>query len=334
MATPQAVLDAEAEADRLIAEMAGQGTPAPKEGEEPAPTPETAGEPKDEAPDKDQPAPADEGRETVADTAEVESLRAQLSDLQERFDKLQVQHDTLRGKTYAEVPRVISENKQLRDQIAALEVQLAAKPVEQKPLSGKSAEILQAIKGDVSDEVADNINRLVNAIVEERVSERIAPVEGRVSSLQQTSIELAEEKYLARLTQLVPDWRRIASTPEYSTFLSTKDELSGVTLYDMAKAALDRLDADHMARFYNKFLSTSAKPAPQTKASGKEVLVQPKGAATTAREEAGTEKPDYITVKQMDQFNRDRRERRLTEKQEAEMEVRIDRAIQKGWIVP
>lgn len=338
MGTPQAVLDAEVEADRLIAGLANDGTPAPEDtGDEGTPP---AGEtpPAPEVTDGTPPEPVAPPAPGSPDAA------AQLAELQAKYDKLVAQHDTLRGKTYAEVPRVIAENKELKDRIAALEAKLTAQPptpAPAAPVTGKSAEILASIKEDVNPDVADKIERLARSIAEEIVSNRVEPLAGRVGEISKTAQEQAEERYMSQLGDKVPDWKTYAGTPEYSEFLGMRDELTGMTHYDLATRALEALDAGRMAAVYNRYKALKGikpadageeSPAGRVVPKGKEALIAPKATTKTGDRTGGEEKPDWITTSQLEKFNRDMRN--MSDEAQEKLQARIDKAIQKGWIIP
>lgn len=347
MATPKAVLDAEAEADRLIAEMAGATLPPGETGEITDPTLEGAGEdtglPDEGAARKDEPAAPPAQPDPGAAGADLSKLQSTISELTAKLEKLQASYDTLRGKTYAEVPRVLSENKALKDKVEELERQLAAKtdPAAHAPAGSagaKASSILAELKEDVNEEVADKILRLVNASIEEGVAARMQPFEGKIDSLQKTATERAQDQYLTELTRLVPDWKEIAVNPKYAEYLQGTDEVSGRMLYDLAADALARLDAKHMSVFFRKFkkdngMATDPAPAGgRNVPSGKAALVGPRGGSRGAAPEPDENKADYITTTQLERWARERRN--MTEEQEAKLDARIDRAIANRWIVP
>lgn len=336
MDTPKAVLDAEAEADRMIAQLAGES--------------DTSKEETDTEDEKPQP---DETVETAAEEKSTKDVEvkgddkdAVIADLQEKLRTLTAAHDTLRGKTYAEVPRVLAENKVLREELAEIKSLLAANKAtektdaktETKP-TGKTADLLASIKEDVSEEVADKISAFVRAVTEEQIASRITPVEGRVESLSKTSVKDAEDRYLATLANLVPDWKEIAAKEDYADFLQGVDPVSGSKRYDLAYSALEKLDAKHMSVFFDlykkeKGISKSAAPAEEAaRPTGKEALMAPKGSLKKSeRADVGSGEADLITTKELEAFNRKRKT--MSAETEAKWEARIDRAIQNGWIVP
>ena len=340
MPTPKQLEDAEAEADRLIMEMAGDGTQDGSSDDGSA-TPDpgrAAGDESSELPPDPAPQAKDEPPAKAAEADQTE-LRAQLATLQAEFDKLQASYSTLRGKTYAEVPRVLAENRALLSEVADLKAKLAAKEAASTPakLSAKSNEILASLKEVVAEETVDQIQQLVATQVEERLAERVGKVEGTVESLQTTARQRAEEAYVAKLTELVPDWEEKAGMPEYADFLSGRDELSGEVLHTLATRALNRLDAVQQAKFFKRFDAVqnpagAAPKVPPVVPKTKEELLAPAGSARKADPIAGEEKQDRFTQRQLDQFNRNRRN--MTPAQEAAMEARIDRAIQNRWIDP
>ena len=212
----------------------------------------------------------------------------------------------------------------------------------QRPITGKAADILASIKEDVKDEVADKIEQLVRAITDEAITTRVAPVEGRVNEFAKSAQEQAEERYVRSLEGKVADWKKYAGTPEYGEFLATRDEVTGATMYDLAQSALQSLDATRMAAIYDRYKQLKGiKPVAaavktdgeRVVPKGKEALITPRGTVRTAeRTDVGDEKPDYITYKQMEQWAKSMKD--MSEAEETKLQARIDRAIQKGWIVP
>jgi hypothetical protein len=356
--TPTRYLDAEAEADLIIEELAEEKAKAgrvvteeslPEQEADEAPVVEDTTSEQDQVVE-DAPLEDDGEKEVVAEEHAEEQENEQpeddpMADLQAKYNKLEAAHSTLRGKTYAEVPRLVRENEGLRNRIVELENKESEKPEGSAPHGDnghgkKTTEILAALKEDVSEDAADLIKQLVESVAAEHVNASIKPVVGNLDTLQRVSMQNAQKAYRKDLARLVPDWQEIAAKDEYLVFLQEPDAFTGKRLYDLAVEARDELDADRMSKFFNAYKKrngisqTSNEPVPQERKTptGKAALVSPKGKPkTTQRKGVGTEKPDYFTTKDLEKFNKDRR--KMAPEVEAAKQARIDKAIQKGWII-
>jgi hypothetical protein len=226
MSLPRAVLEAEERANRLQEELLKQqpteGDATPGEGQEAAPEPQAT-------PGDSTPQPA-----TGAD------------------DQLEHRYKVLQGKYNSEVPRLASENRELKAQLQSLTEQvekLKAAPPE--PL----------VKPEEIEEYGEGLVDLARRIAREELMQKDSEIESlksKIESLSNVTTQKVESDFFKSLTEMVPDWKEVNQDPKFLTWLDEVDELTGQTKQDLLTAAERARDAVRTAKFFTAFKKTSS----------------------------------------------------------------------------
>src|SRR5690606_18410767 len=157
-------------------------------------------------------------------------------------ERLKQAHKTLQGKYDAEVPRLNSELKQLREQAQRKEQELA----EAKDGAKKAEE---ALRNEFGDDVTENLN----AIVDQRARE-IAREESQ-SNQQQGGNNTTLEEVQAEIFKAFPDFQKINTSPEFIEWLTnTVDDGTGLTMKELINISYRRLDALAVIRVVRTFV--------------------------------------------------------------------------------
>lgn len=226
MSLPRAVLEAEERANRLQEELLkqqpteGDATP----GASPESQPETPATPGDSTPQT----------ATGAD------------------EQLEHRYKVLQGKYNSEVPRLASENRELKAQLQSLTEQvekLKAAPPE--PL----------VKPEEIEEYGEGLVDLARRIAREELMQKDSEIESlksKIESLSNVTSQKVESDFFKSLTEMVSDWKEINQDPKFLTWLDEVDELTGQTRQDLLTAAERARDAVRTAKFFTAFKKTSS----------------------------------------------------------------------------
>lgn len=256
MALPKAVKEQAAEAERLAQQAvenrnAQEGKTAdeilaavddnePQNGQDgPDPTP----------PDTDPQAPA---RETQDESAELKETRESLEALQER-------HAALTGKYNKEVPRLLEENRSLKERNAELERDLkAAQEAPPEPASEDIDNLKRKLGEEFSEDYVEQFSELTEAIVRKAAPKvDTSAHETRLEALQREVEELKATKVDDQLEMMVPGWQSIQQSPEFQKLLGTPvPRTSGRLIYDdLLKDWYQNGEVAPIVQFFNQFLN-------------------------------------------------------------------------------
>jgi hypothetical protein len=199
---------------------------------------------------------------------------------------------TLKGKYEAEVPRLSSELKELKQSIIDRLGDLSKKepePVKEAPIDPDFVKF----KEEYGEEYVSMLEKMTESkarkIVEEALKSKIEPVQQKVASVEDAQIKAAQQNFKAHLTSKVQgDWESIwnGADPGFVKFLEQPDPSGLYTYGDLVEAYNNNWDADRLATVFNMYLQQSGKAAqpvasqPQTtnpvKEAAKDAMVAPR----------------------------------------------------------
>ena len=178
----------------------------------------------------------------------------ELPDFKHKFDVLQ-------GKYDAEVPRLINENKRLRDHSLELSQIISTLQVEVEKIKTKEPEKKQDIKSFLTQEEVEELESviepsLLNKVIDGIVAERLRSVEQSVSSVQSTQIQTAEDIFWSKV-DTIPNWQETNNDPAFKDeYLNSKAPYTNLTLRQILTDAQKRLDAGTVIEIFNNFPGT------------------------------------------------------------------------------
>ena len=233
---PRAVREAEELADRLQKELIEQSQ-APEAPEQPAP-------PQEAAPEQT-PEQTPNGSEQPAPVVNAQP-QPQPEDLEHRYKVLQ-------GKYNAEVPRLSSENKELRTRLQTLEQQLE----EMKAAVPKAS----LVKPEEIEEYGEGLIDVARRIAREELAakeQEIEKLKAEINSIKSVTTKTVENDFFKTLGEMVPDWQQMNTDEGFLKWLDQVDELTGEQRIQLLSKAEAQRDAVRAAKFFQAFKKESS----------------------------------------------------------------------------
>ena len=247
-------------------EEAQEDTPAASTEAEPAPNAATRDNLLDTA-DPQAPRPAAEAGALDAQHPKTKTGEGETVNKGE-FDKLKSRLDVLLGKYNSEVPRFAARVKELEhenDELLDKIEQAAQVPAELNPDAYKKY-LTEEEQADLDDGYAAIQVKMARGIAEEIVESRTQAVGTQVTELKQTISDLRSAQSQATqsgfwkgVDALAPGAATANATddPEWVAFLGGVDGTSHLTYREIGVAAVNRGDAEVVAKLFNLFKNST-----------------------------------------------------------------------------
>lgn len=252
-----------------------------------------------------------------------------------RYKTLQGMHNRNIEDMKGRLRAIEQQNQQLA---AQLEAASKAQQTPQKP-DPKDAEVFGQDLVEMVQRVAEN---MFGAAVKQ-IDERFNAIESKLNGTTQAVTQTAEEIFLSRLKEAVPNYVAINSDPDFLSWLAEIDDVYGLPRQSALTSAAEALDADRVAKVFKAFiaLKTTNAPAPvepqpepaqRSAASELERQIAP---STVASNPVPAGQPTTFRVADVQAFYNDVRlgKYRGREQEAAAIEVRINNALAEGRIV-
>lgn len=235
MNLPRAVIEAERKAEEALQRLQQARQPSQQQND-PPPGDQSVSDPAPMPSPSETPAPANQA---PANTPP-----------QEGDDKWEARFKTLSGKYNAEVPRLHAALKErdsklnsLTEEVEALKVRMATP--QEKLVSTEEV-------SEFGEPLVDLIRRAAREEVQAKDGE-VKELQRKLESLMGATNANVEVSFYDRLASQVPDWQTINDDPEFHTWLSEVDDLTGSQRQDILSQAEEKRDADRVARFFKAF---------------------------------------------------------------------------------
>lgn len=200
--------------------------------------------------------------ETVpADSAEQESTPEAVDpkapeqepelDYRQMYEKLLASHETLKGKTYAEVPRLHRENNELKESIKKLEESLASVQANKQTAQGSTDEGDDGDDDDLPEEVVSYVRKAEKRL-EDKLSKTFQASEKQLRAI-------AEERFFAEVSKAHPDWVQVFNDDGFKGWLEEVDPVSFVPRKDLLQKADATLNYEWASKIFDAY--KSGKPA-------------------------------------------------------------------------
>ena len=168
-------------------------------------------------------------------------------------------YKTVQGMLASQQQRAQKTERELRDQIASLELLVNSmrtqQPRAERP-AGQPAERL-INEAEVADYGADMIDVIKRAAKEELLPE-IVSLRELVSGVNNHLVMSAEERMYARLDAEIPDWRTLNTDPGFLNWLQQTDPFSGQQRHSMLNSAVTSLSTDRVKAFFEGYIDQTA----------------------------------------------------------------------------
>jgi len=246
---------------------------------------------------------------TPAPQSEVELLRKQLAESDQRWKSLQGMID-----------RRDAELDQMRQLIAALQT-APNEPERPQPFVTKEDE--DAFGADMID-----LNRRVaGEVVTQQVAELknyIAKLEDRLGIVSQATVQSTQERFENRLTGVVPNWQQINEDPKFLQWLG-KYKLTAL------RAAYQEYDVEGLASCVKDYTATLPAPAAAPRQPSADDIVAP-GKGNSGSPASAGQSEHIWTREDIARLYRDKQEGRVSAADFAKAEAEIFRQANAGKI--
>ncbi len=188
----------------------------------------------------------------------------------------EARYKTLQGMHNRNIADMRQRMQALEQERDALKAQQASKPADKpadKPevtLDPKDAETFGADLVGMAKRVAETVATAVTA----KFEARIAALEQQQSGTSRAVAQTAEDVFLARLRQLVPDYAAQNEDESFLAWLAEVDPVYGVPRQEGLNAATQALDADRTARIFLAYRATVAPVAAAPEAAPRQPASQ------------------------------------------------------------
>jgi len=224
---------------------------------------------------------------SVADAADaeapaenaVEEPADATADLKEELARMEQRYRSLAGVLRSKDEQL----RQLQELIEKLsKEQREARKEPERPL------VTDTDRSVVGDEIADFVQRVVNAAVSQAVSRietRLSELESALNTTQQISGASAQQVFMQRLSELVPDWSKLNTDPQFIAWLEASPTRNAQ--FQQAAAAFD---ADAVAVYFNAFKAETGVGAQRAVKKRKQVQQARPASSTPEARAAGGKK--------------------------------------------
>ncbi len=206
---------------------------------------------------------------TMADTSIPQEVPAEgqsvdePSERQQHSEKFEQKFKVLQGKYDAEVPRLHQQLDQMRkqnEQLASIiQSQSSTRNGDDGTKDVKPENAVGATPDEVEDYGQDFID-FVRRVAREEVMAKAKDLEGymrnvdaRVNSVGETVQLSAKEKFVAKLTEAVPDWEKWNVDQGFLNWLESADETTGYIRRPAFNEAASKYNVDRIIRMFNAY---------------------------------------------------------------------------------
>lgn len=172
---------------------------------------------------------------------------------------------TLQGMYNREVPRLLSQNRELGQRLNQMEQLLANMQEQQKSEPQPTAENTKPLVSDAEieeygPETVDLFRRLSRQETLPYI-QKIAELEGTIKDLKTSVVpqvenvvqrerQTTQERFWADIDQAVPDWREINNNQDFHTWLLEYDPMYGSTRQELLEQAQSQFNSQRVVSFF------------------------------------------------------------------------------------
>lgn len=255
-------------------------------------------------------------------------------------DPWEQKYKVLQGKYNAETAQARQRTSELEAAVAAMQ-----RDLEQMRAQSKAAELEKSIQLTPEEESAygkdliELVKKVATATVETRVkdvSQKTHEVQRAVDNVAKTADQVAYERFLSKVSELVPDWEAINADENWLIWLGQYDDLLGGVRQTALDAASNSRDASRVAALFKAFKATrpaspsAQTPAPAAPAQAPQMQqpVAPRGAAAAP----SAPQPRFYTEADISSLFAAKRRGEFTPEQWGQISAEIDAAVSEGRV--
>ena len=241
--------------------------------------------------------------ETKTKEESKEKPKAPRNDWKGRYTSLRAHHDAL-------VFELRNEVSYLKDQVVALNKVISqqtkvdttkAEPVDYaKVLTKEEREVLgEEAVAALSKMTAKATEAAVNPLQTQLETEKQNRMDREVKEAKDNKAQ-AQNIFLQRLGQLVPDYATIDKDPEFAKWCSGMDQYSGMARKDLFRRAEVTGDVARVAEFFVAYKNSKTTPAKKKDVLEESITPTGEGSAEAANQQSGEDQ--YFTMAEVNQF--------------------------------
>lgn len=243
-------------------------------------------------------------------------------------------HNVIEGKYRAEVPKLHTEIRELKDAIAEkdreLEQAKQASPAA-SPQGDLTDEQLAEFKEAFGEEVVDFVSRMVAQKAGNAPDDKVEELESRLSRFEQEKAEDAEARFWADLEEAVPKYLTINQDPTFLRWLGEFNPNTGQTYQDDLVSAQHAGNARGVAKVFKLFLKQS--PGTEQEPAKKQVPeedIEPRASGNSTPPPAGRGRT--WSGADISDFYRDRMKGKFSKEEAERLEADIFAAQKEGRV--
>jgi hypothetical protein len=175
-------------------------------------------------------------------------------------DDWEHRYRVLQGKYSAEVPRMAEEIRELKSMVQELK---AAPQAPEAPALDLKSMTPEAVVEQFGEDFAAAVGAIAEQIAARQgksIRDEFAP---QVEAVAKSTAQTARQDFMRELTSLVPDWKEIDVSEDFTAFLDEADGLSGRSRRQSFNEADSQNNAQRIAKFFLAFKGNT--PADQQK---------------------------------------------------------------------
>lgn len=316
MSLPRAIQKQVEDADALVAQMNGQ--PANTDTD-PAPDPQ---------PDPQPPEPQPQNVSPEPDPKPVVP--------EETWER---KYNILQGKYDAEVPRLHAQmrelNAQLQQLIADNAVLKAQKP---EPTEPAKTLITEQDKEAFGSDLLDLIDRATEQKIagyrdtEAQLKAEIAELKGKLGNVSERQVVSDKDRFLAGLSQQVPDWQVLNTDDGFLAWLAEVDPVYGLPRQTALNNAYEMLDATRTANIFKQYKALTAPAQTQQNKPNLQSQVAPTRSRTSPAPATASPEKRLFSQNEITQFYEEWRRGFIDNDEAVRLEKEIHAAIAEGRI--
>lgn len=267
-------------------------------------------------------------------------------------------YDVLDGKYRAETSRMAQELESLKSSISEIRKQAEERPAKERDdadrrtkfdADSKKLDSFKQEYPDVFESTVVLVNRIasrINADITKYVDSKLAGIEPRIQEVDKKAGMSLKEQFDMSLKSVVPDYKQIDVDPSFIEWLNIPDRYTGTPKLDLLRDAYYQNDVARVARFFLDYKADSGKGGqPEPGASGSQASVVPPvdkrkelearvspSPARSTQQTQTIQTEGTLTRASIRKFYDDVRKGKLSDKQIAVMEARINEGLLSGSI--
>ena len=224
----------------------------------------------------------DADTEEDPDEEEAEEQETDVSKLLAEIEKKDQQYKSLQGKYNAEVPRLQTELKEMKNEIFARIGEIAESKAAPSEKEEQTSEMLDKFKEEYGDQYYSMLQEIIKQEVSPLLKETIKPVEDKVEKVSDSQAESAKNDFAKALDDNVTgDWRNALEGNDegFLAFLEESDPTGLHTNAELFDLFNSKWQPEKMAKLMNMYFGENApeteKPKTKKPSPDEEALVAP-----------------------------------------------------------